>query len=80
MLISLGTLARLMSRCAAAMYKQPHKSLAHAWDAASGIRRDLLRYADHQREALRFSMVGPPNEGESGVCQTIISTRKGCLA
>jgi hypothetical protein len=66
-----------MSKCATAIYKQQHKSLAPIWDAAKGIRRELLRFAEQQRKDLNFGLVGDPGVGELGVCQTILSTSKG---
>jgi hypothetical protein len=76
LLQSLVTLARLMSKCDTLIYKQHHKSLATSWNAANEIRRDLLRFAEQQRKDLNFGLVGDPNTGEVGVCQTIMSTSK----
>jgi hypothetical protein len=76
LLQSLVTLARLMSKCATLIYKQHYKSLAPIWKAANEIRRDLLRFAEQQRKDLNFGLVGDPNTGEVGVCQTIMSTSK----
>lgn len=73
---SLVTLARIMSKCATLIYKQQHKSLAPIWNAANEIRRELLRFAQQQRNDLNFGLVGDPGTGELGVCQTIMSTSK----
>ena len=71
---SLATLAHIMSKCATLIYKQKHKSLGPIWTAANEIRRELLAFAEKQRKDLNFGLVGDPNAGELGVCQTIVST------
>ncbi|KAK3906529.1 fungal-specific transcription factor domain-containing protein [Staphylotrichum tortipilum] len=71
---SLATLAPIMSKCATLIYKQKHKSLGPIWNAANEIRRELLQFAEQQRKDLNFGLVGDPNAGELGVCQTVMST------
>ena len=73
-LLSLVKLARLMSKCATRIYNQNHKSLLPLWNAGNEIRRELLQFAEQQRKDMHFGLVGDPNTGELGVCQTIIST------
>lgn len=76
LLCSLVALSRIMSTCASRIHKQDHESLLSIWTAANDIRRDLLAFAEQQREVMGFEMASDPQTGEKGVWQTIISTSK----
>ncbi|PKS12600.1 hypothetical protein jhhlp_000808 [Lomentospora prolificans] len=74
LLKSLVTLSRIMSKCAAKIYEHHHQSLLPLWHAANEIRRELHEFAEQQRKDMNFGLVGDPNTGELGVCQTMVST------
>lgn len=65
-----------MSTCATRIYTQKHQSLLPMWNAANEIRRELFHFAKQQRQEMDFGLVGDPNTGELGVCQTMVSTSK----
>jgi len=65
-----------MSKCSSKIYDDQHHSILPLWHAANEIRRELHEFAEQQRKDMNFGLVGDPNTGELGVCQTIISTSK----
>ncbi|KAL1901803.1 hypothetical protein Sste5346_001506 [Sporothrix stenoceras] len=74
LLHSVVTLARIMSKSAACIYRRHHDSLLPLWTAANEIRRELRAFAEQQREDFNFGVIDDPTAGELGVCQTIVST------
>ena len=80
LLFSVVTLARIVSKSSAAIYRTHHDSLLPLWNAANDIRRELRAFAVQQREDFNFGVRDDPNAGELGVCQTIVSTCKFCVS
>ena len=74
LLQSIVTLARIMSKSVACIYRRHHDSLLPLWNEANEIRRELRQFAEKQREDFNFGVIDDPNAGEQGVCQTIVST------
>ncbi|KPM36879.1 hypothetical protein AK830_g9700 [Neonectria ditissima] len=74
LLISLVTLARIMSKCVRLIYSPRHDSLLPVWKAATEIRRELHRFAEKQSKDMKFGVVGGLSTGELGVCQAMVST------
>ncbi|ERS96090.1 hypothetical protein HMPREF1624_07626 [Sporothrix schenckii ATCC 58251] len=68
------TLARIMSKSAASIYRRHHDSLLTMWNAANDIRRELRAFAEQLREDFNFGVIDDPTSGEVGVRQTIVST------
>lgn len=76
LLHSVVTLARIMSKSAACIYRQHYDSLLPLWNSANEIRRELRAFAEQQREDFNFGVVEDPTAGELGVCQTMVSACK----
>lgn len=65
-----------MDKCVKRIYSPHHDSLLPVWRAALEIRHDLNQFAEQQLQDMKFGLVGDPNTGELGVCQTMVSTSK----
>ncbi|EPE02493.1 c6 zinc finger domain protein [Ophiostoma piceae UAMH 11346] len=74
LLQSVVTLARIMSKSVACIYRRHHDSLLPLWNEANEIRRELRQFAEKQREDFNVGVIDDPNAGELGVRQTIVST------